>query len=357
MGNTFLKEIFNLCKKIQKNKLTERFKTSTNFPSPSSNGLNEIYHSRCNYIQFAKNINKQFYGYLLIDENIDSFKISEFDKIDHLKEDERLLFEQGHKTLVNLIELCVEDIRKKSNVFAEAINPYFISKEINLRKDVQPLLDESDYSDIVNAFKSGKVYHALYNSDFELLFDQFSLSNMKAVMKSITDEMILCYNNDIPKNISNLSLRLESKRVIPQDVLFMYSLLLYSLQESLHIACQLLFEAMSGGDLIVLDNNKIFDIDPTTGVQVCKHYKLSIQDALFAIMYNPVGKMVLIDCDVDDQTHLHEFGMIIQTSTQLFGEYGETSKISLIAIDDEANPIRYITETILRHGLPKKAPS
>lgn len=359
MGTYFLKETFNLCNKIQKSNCGEKIKLTIKDIYASGARVNAKDNSRFhyNYVQFARNISKQFYGYLVIDDNVEDFKLSEIYQVDHLNEDERFLFEQGHNTLMRLVELCLADIRKKSNAFAEAINPLFICKKINLRCDAQPLLSDDDYSNIVSAFKCGKIYNKLYNSDFDLLIDKINSNDMKTIMNSITKDMISCYNNDVSNNISNLSLRLGKKQIHPQDILYMYAILLFALQESLHLACQLIFDAICGDELTVLNNNNIFAIDPTTGFQVCKHYKISIQDILFTIKSDSVGKIALIDCDIDDKTHLHEFGLIIRTATQLVGECASTSKISLVAIDDEANPITYLTDTILKHGLPKKASS
>ena len=78
-------------------------------------------------------------------------------------------------------------------------------------------------------------------------------------MAVIEKEFSTGYNEDIPSDLSALSMRLLNKQLNAPDILYAYAIMIYALKESLRMACQLLFGAICGGDLVVLNNDNLIN--------------------------------------------------------------------------------------------------
>lgn len=244
-------------------------------------------------------------------------------------------------------------MRGKSPIIADAISPYFLYKSVTLNNDSVSLFEDSEYDNLVKAFKNGKVYKSLYDSDIDRFSQIINKNNLQALMTIMEKEFSTGYNEDISSDLSALSMRLLNKQLNAPDILYAYAIMIYALKESLRMACQLLYGAICGGDLVVLNNDNLINIENKTSSQICNFYKVFVQGALFSVVGNLVGDVLLMDCDDSTNNHIHEFGMVTSTTIQLAGEFGQTSKISFVIVDNELIPISNITNTILSHGLPK----
>ena len=357
MSLSFRNEVFTLCKKAQKNMAAKEISSTITALKITKGDISsgEIPRNpHGNFVQLAEHSNNQFHGYLFVDDNADIIQLPAFLSIKRLSNEERMAIEKGHKTLTRFVELCLNDMRGKSPIIADAISPYFLYKSVTLNNDSISLFEDSEYDNLVKAFKSGKVYKAVYDSDI----DRFSKTiinknNLQAIMAIMEKEFSTGYNEDIPPDLSALSVRLLNKQLNAPDILYAYAIMIYALKESLRMACQLLYGAICGGDLVVLNNDNLISIENRTSSQICNFYKVFVQGALFSVVGNLVGDVLLMDCDDSTNNHIHEFGMVTSTTIQLAGEFGQTSKISFVIVDNELIPISNITNTILSHGLPK----
>ena len=356
MNQSFRSEVFNLCKKLQKNEDAQAIREviMSLKITKENKATGEIQkNSHGDFIQLAEHSNNQFHGYLFADDYADKIQLPAFFSIEHLSDEERALIERGHKTLTRFIELCLSDIGKKSKIVADAMSPYYLYKSVSISKDTKPLLSDSEYDNLIRAYKNGKVYRALYESDMSRFFNAINPSKMQALMAIISKEFITSFNDDVPLDLRNLSVKLMNKQMDAPDVLCAFTIMIYALKESLRMACQLLFGAICGADLIVLNNENLISIEKRNTSQICEYYKVFVQGCVFSIVGHLIGDVLLMNCDDGDDTHIHEFGMITSTTIQLAGEYGQTSKISFVTVDEELIPISNITQTILHHGLPK----
>lgn len=357
MSLSFRNEVFALCKKAQKNMAAKEISDTIMALKITKGNISsgEIQRNpHGDFAQLAEHSNNQFHGYLFVDDNADKIQLPAFLSIKRLSNEERMAIEKGHKTLTRFVELCLNDMREKSPIIADAISPYFLYKSVTLNNDSISLFEDSEYDNLVKAFKSGKVYKAVYDSDI----DRFSKiiinkNNLQAIMTIMEREFSTGYNEDIPPDLSTLSVRLLNKQLNAPDILYAYAIMIYALKESLRMACQLLYGAICGGDLVVLNNDNLISIENRTSSQICNFYKVFVQGALFSVVGNLVGDVLLMDCDDSTNNHIHEFGMVTSTTIQLAGEFGQTSKISFVIVDNELIPISNITNTILSHGLPK----
>lgn len=354
MSQSFRNEIFTLCKELQKN---ENIKEISNTIKSLKFTKRDIATGEIpknlhgDFAQLADQNNSQFHGYLFVDDNADKIQKSAFISIKHLSAEERCEIEKGHKTLTRFIDLCLSDIRNKSSIIGDAISPYYLYRSVVVSDDSSSLLDDGAYDLAVNAFKNGRLYKALYSADLDNLARILNTENLQLVISEIEKEFNAAYVDEIPPNLNAFAMRLLNKELNAPDILYAYAIVIYALKESLRMACQLLYDAICGGNLVVLNNDNLIKIENRVSSQICEHYKAFVQGIIFSIVGNLIGDILLIDCDISTDEHIHKFGMVTSTTLQFSREFGETSKISFVVVDDEMIPIFNITNTILRHGL------
>lgn len=61
---------------------------------------------------------------------------------------------------------------------------------------------------------------------------------------------------------------------------------------------------------------------------------------------------MLVDCDPYPKHHMHEFGVIQSYSASFNGEMGNTSKVTMMVVDDLLNPYYLLTNRIIDMDFP-----
>lgn len=108
MSTNFRTEVFKLCKKLQKDEASQKIRKMIYDMSVviESNEIGEKFtDSRNDFAYMAKHSNTEFHGFIFLDENIEKIDIPNFFNVEHLSSAERILIEQGHKTLTRFIDL------------------------------------------------------------------------------------------------------------------------------------------------------------------------------------------------------------------------------------------------------------
>ena len=352
----FRHEVFMLCKSLQKNDCAKQlgsctYNLSVCSESKETGQINKNSHGDFAYL--AQHSNTEFHGFLFLDDNMDIIQIPPIFKAEHLSNEERILFERGHKTLTRFVELCLSDIMQKNNTVAESMNPYFLYKEVTLPQSTQSFLSDEEFSPAVAAFKNGTAYKALMNSDFTILFEKVDISAMRSVVGVTQHELSQSLGENITKDLKTFSLNLDTKLHNITDITFAVTILMIALKESLKLSCHLLYRAICGVDLFVLNNDNIINIEKRTSTVISEFFKVFAQDLPFDYTGSEMGSILLIDCDLPYDEHLHEFGMIIAETMNLEGEFGQTTKYSFVTVDKELIYIHHLTKDVLRNGLPK----
>lgn len=354
--STFRTEIFKLCKKLQaaegSHALAEFIKNLTiTRENPETGELEGSKHGNFAYV--AKQSKNQFHGYLFVDENIESINKQVPFGVENLLEEERKLVEVGHRTLVKFVDLCLSDLVVKTAVVAKSINPYSLFKKVNFDISGDTLLTDEEMKPAAEAFKHGKLYQALIKSDLTKLFENVSLDDMIMLIEMTGKEIQKSYDDNSNSDIDKFSSRNINGYQNIQDVMLSVSILIFALKESLRMACNLLYEAICGDDLIVLNNDNIISIDSKSSNRVVERYKVLIQDWIFRISGDGMGSVLLIDCETMHGDKIHEFGMIIASTINFSGDMGSTTKYTFLSINEELINIHIITDFILKKDLPR----
>lgn len=358
MKSNFRSEAFKLCKSLQRNSGAKKISELIHDLSVSvENKENELIkntlHGDLAYV--AKHSHNQFQGFLFVDDNVETLELPMPLRVEHLTKNERMLIEQGHRTLIRFIDMCLEEITKKSEIVAEAINPYFLFKEVNYDQSVKPLLSDDEMYSAVEAFKEGKIYKTLMDSKFEYIFKNIDKPQMRMLVGVMEKEINKSFEEDIPSDLREFSIRLMGKNKYKDitDAMFSFSILMIALKESLEIVCQLFYEAICGADLIVLNNDNIINIENCSANIICETYKVLIQGMYLDHISDGIRSVLLIDCNPTDERHIHEFGMVTAMTCSFAGDMGNTTKYTFVTMNEEMIYIHNITDDIIQAGLPE----
>ncbi len=355
MSTNFRTEVFKLCKKLQENETSQKIGKMIHDMSvvvESKEVGEKVTDSRNDFAYMAKHSNTEFHGFVFLDDNIEKIEIPHFFKPEHLSPEERTLIERGHKTLTRFIDLCLSDIASESNGVADSMNPYFLYKEVNISESTTALLSDDELMPAVSAFKNGRAYKVLMDANFTKLFSRIDINSMRALISVLEKEINHSLGEDVSKDLRDFSMKLHSKLDNITDVMFAFSVLMLALKMSLKLSCRLLYRAICGIDLFVLNDDNIINIEKRTSTVVSEFYKVFAQEIHLDFSGSEMGSVLLIDCDLPHDTHIHEFGMLIAQTLNLTGEFGASAKYSFVTVNEELIHIHQLVEEVLRVGLP-----
>lgn len=350
---SFRDEIFALCKKIQKCEAQKEMAILMCKLSESEiQKDNESSHLKMNdnYTMLVRHYGNQFMGYLYVDENIDTFSLPIALKISHLNKQQREKIEQAHNTLLLFVDKCLEDINKKYAIVGNMLNPYSGYKQIQIHTKNTMLLSSSDLENAASAFQQGKLYKKLVEGNCYRLLEKIPKESLEAIMEKIAREMNDSVFDNISKDIYHLSISLSNQDERIDSIVFAYLVLIFALRRTLAISCQLLYEAICGDDLIVLDNNSIISYDRNSNILYKKRIVLA-QGIFYNKFSSLANSIILVDCSLSEEEHIHEFGWLVEITDSWSQSMGNTTKFVLVEVDDELNPIFEFTNEIIKSNI------
>ena len=336
----FRSEVFKLCKAIQK-------RAETNIVNETYLRLFTSKSEECVIPQYsmfheaAKHGNNQFYGYLYANEHTDDYK-TVLQGIKPLPDKDIQIFARAHATIYALIKECVKELEISNPRIAKVLDPYSKYRPITTPAGV-PFLAEKEYEKAAEAFRESKLYKKLINSSINALVEELKPEDIHT--------MFMVFDV-VPESIKPLEKCLVTKFEKIEEILLAETLIIFSLQKSLENACSLLYTALIGDDLCVFNNDNIFNIDKNYSNSLRKVIQLSAVGIFLNGKSNMVGGIMLVDCDPYPKHHMHEFGVIQSYSASFNGEMGNTSKVTMMVVDDLLNPYYLLTNRIIDMDFP-----
>ena len=355
MATNFRTEVFKLCNKLQEDEDSQRvgglIHDMSVVTEPAEIGK-RVTDSRNDFAYIAKHNNTEFHGFVFLDDNLEKIDVPQFFNPKHLSHEERNLVEQGHKTLTRFVELCLSEVASQSKEVANSMSPYFLYKQVNISKDTSALLTDDELKPAVLAFKNGTAYKALMEANFTKLFRRIDITALRALLGTLEKEIDQSLGEDVSKDLRDFSLKLHSKLDNITDVMFAFSLLMLAIKTSLKLSCHLMYRSICGVDLFVLNNDNIINIEKRTSTVISEFYKVFSQDIQPDFTGSEMGSVLLIDCDLPNDTHIHEFGMLIAQTLNLAGEFGTSAKYSFVTVNEELIYIHQLVGELLKVRLP-----
>lgn len=345
----FRSEVFKLCKIIQK-------RAETNIVNDTYLRLFTSKSEECVISQYsmfhevAKHGNNQFYGYLYANEHTDDYK-KILQGITPLPDTDIQIFARAHATIYALIKECVKELEISNPKIAKVLDPYSKYRPITAPAGVSFLV-EKEYEKAAEAFRESKLYKKMINSSINTLVEELKPEDIYTMFMVLEKEIVACPLDVVPESVKSLEKCLITKFEKVEEILLAETLMVFALQKSLENACSLLYTALIGEDLCVFNNDNIFDIDKNYSNSLRRVIQLSAIGIFMNGKSNMVGDIMLIDCDSYPAHHMHEFGVIQSYSASFNDEMGNTSKVTMIVVDDLLNPYYHLTNKIIDMDFP-----
>lgn len=330
----FRNSVFGVCKELQKTSLKNDICSLITKLNCYREGQEELDRSTFGY--YARKLKNQFYGYLFVDENKDNiFHLRDYVL---LNKEERLLLRQGHKVLTDFIDYCLEDIKQLAPNVAKNINPYSRYSPIQ-QVPVDSKIDKYLLKQCASEFKNTKLYKQLLNSPMWKYIKKMTHENLEQLIGILDRDVLRSSLDIVPKDIEEFAYRMIGNSKSLEDILMLDSCIMLSLREMLSNACQLMYLALVGGDLVVLNNDNLISIDEQKWNSVYSYMTVLVQGIIINGNTELVGDIVLIDCEMGNGDRIHEFGRIQRETISYNCKYGDTTKLTFCLVDEVLNPI------------------
>ncbi len=100
-----------------------------------------------------------------------------------------------------------------------------------------------------------------------------------------------------------------------------------------------------------MNNDNIIDLVDHQNNIVYEKYVVFTQKVMLGFKGSGVGSMSLLTCDPSETNHIKEFSEMIAITVNLIGEFGSSSKVTIVTVDEELNPIYRYTDAIMETKL------
>jgi len=349
MKASFRTAVFKLCKKMASSSDTERVRdlihtlnVVVETENDDPNMIKRPLHGDLAYIGSHERI--QFLGYLFADDYVDEINKKEPFSATHLDYEEREIIESAHNTLRLFIDVCTSEIRNKYPKIGLLVDPYSQYRQPNLRCQSKPLISECDIKECAEAFKLGTLYNKTISNEALQFFERVDIQTIH--------QLIALQKKQFANDMDSITKETEVffKKILTGDsigsaeILMMYTSYCYAMRQELGLAIQMLYEAIIGLEMPVMNNDNIIDLVKYSSDIVYEKYVILIQGG----MHDFVGSVSLLVCDPNDEHHIKEFGEIIAMTINYNREFGSTSRVTMVTVDEELNPIHRFTDTILQ---------
>lgn len=352
MEDNFRSAVFKLC-----NKLSQRQEANTiheairDLSVVKSEGTQEgvfqrpAVHGDLAYI--SRNQHLQFLGYLLIDESVDKINEHKFFRVTKLSDEERYPFEMGYLTTTFFIDSCISELSEKWPIASQLLNPYVKYQEPKIRTNAKSFLNKEDIEECVSSFCNSDIYKKIYSNDALLPIERSNSETVKQ-LSAVQEKQFINDLKSPTKETKDYIFKIQNNRNLEiPEITQTYLILCESLRVSLVNAVQLIYESIIGDDLLVMNNNCVINFSGPQSDLVYKKYNVLIQDNSLLIKDTEIGNVVLLKIDLNEKQHIKEFGSVISLTFSTDQEFGSSTKIGMITVDDDLNPIHNLTDIIL----------
>ena len=352
MESNYRSQIFKLCKIIDEKDFSKRIRSILfDFSKPIN--INDASASPSNdrslFAQIARGNNSDFLGYLLLDDSIISKDLPIKIDVLGLSDDESMVFNAGHRTIMRFIELCLEEISHKSTKLAKMIHPYNLYKSANIDMNVSSVISDEEFKPVVDEFKKTSIYKKILSTNYDGLINIVNEEELYKLIYLTNKEIDISLVKSPTDTIQKISDNLRVNNINPQEFLTLYVIMICTLRNILSLSCKVLFNSFCGDNLLVLNNDNIISIKNSCTNCLCKYYSVLSQNMILLNSAEAVNGIVLFDCDLSEQIHMHEFGMVVSYSFNFEKDFGSTSRYSFVLINEEMNCIYLLTDRIVKY--------
>lgn len=341
------KEVFEVCKLLKCDKRFDPLrKTMFNLMTFKGNDDKSI-NIKNDIANSGKRLNSEFFGILLAFEK----QLTVFNNVDpmqaKLSEEEYYYLSFGNYILNSFVNACIDEISKINSSIAAVLNPYAFYVKI-ATNNTQYNFDLSIFNNAINAFKNINVYKDLLHSNFLQVLNNAPQGAIFQLVQVLEKNIMGIPVDNVPNDIFALKMReMNFKRqtkINKEDAIALISFKILALREIIMNAVSLIYSAMLGLNITVINEDNLIDIEKNGSNVIYKYKTVLIQDVLMNPYKDILKDIVLLDINKGN-IKIHEFGSV-RSATLSFNQIeGHTTKISFCEIDDELNPIFNLTKS------------
>ena len=338
----FRSEVFDLCKSLRSMDQFDGLRQTIASLRLSSNDF--VIDPKIDVCTNGIRLRAEFYGILLAyQKKLSSFPSVEEQRI-RLTDHELSAIAFGHSFISRFVEMCLADIAEKNSAIGKMLSPYSFFVPIN---DVPEYsIDTSFFDNAVKSFKDSTVYHSIVDTNVLIAFENIPESAIRDLFGALYKEIIHAPLDTVSSEILSLKVREQNYRpnqkVNPADAIQLISFKLVALREMLSITTSLLYDAILGSDLIVIDENSLINIENTASNAIYSYKTILIQGGLLCPYNDILNTVFLLDID-NDRTKIHDFGRAVSSTFNYEKGNGETTKLTFCLLDEELNPVSNLT--------------
>jgi len=338
---TYLNEIFNVCSKVSKHKVSKELQSKID----KIYGNEHSFSSQSILLQSAR-YESDFYGILVVNNEIKNNKTDNLllKSVEPLNQNDKLVFIVAHNIMSYYFFESIKGLKNLPVNLKIALNPYYnykvdLSEELKI--DLSEYLDVKIFNDLIDKFRDIKSVKS-FNKEI-VKFYPF-LKSMKSddlfmMLESIKNEITKSGFSNVPKTLQEVERRVYSGNLDDQTELLRFFFLCYSIRDTLMIGMDSIAMALKGKKMGIIDEDSIITIKSDFSNLSKKGMEFLLQPSEKP---NPsVGNLCVIDYTTDNQRK-KEFAYCIATTYRMENEFGETIECKLNIINEDLNQYTYL---------------
>jgi hypothetical protein len=282
----------------------------------------------------ARKQNAQFYGYLFIEEKRDTL-IEFYKKLPQITPREKELLLKGHSIMTVLDDLCLKELRIMYPNLSTALNPYgHMRSALRVQRvDVSDCIDKREYLETASAFKNTVEHRYLMSHPCAAEIKRMTESEVLKVVNTVGSKIADCDIHSAPTNI------LDFKTFVQHDSrqyhIFKFFVTVLAMREMLANMNQVLYKALIGEPFMVLNNENMLNLEKYTKNVLGESFTVLFRPS--DIPYDCMGNIVLMDCQMSGNLHLHKFCRVEGTSLS-FSRKAGTMLFKMREVNQSLNP-------------------
>ena len=338
----FRNEVFDLCKTISVMDQFENLRKTLS--SLSFTHSESKFNPKADVCYNGIRLRAEFYGLLLaFQKHLSSFPNVDPDSIS-LTESEYTNLTYGHLYISKFIELCLDDISSRNSAIGKILSPYSFFYPIN--EIPAGNIDLSIFENAVKSFKDSSVYRYIMESNALEAFSKIPEDRIRDLFGLLYRDIIQSPPDAISDEIVSLKAREKNfkpnQQVNPIDALQLISFKLVALREMLSAATSLIYDAILGNDLTIINEENLISIKNNSSNAICSYKTILIQGDIMRPYNDSLNTIFLLNID-NGKAVIHDFGRAYSSTISFGNENGTTTKLSFCVLDEELNPISNLT--------------
>ena len=308
--------------------------------SPSRDSLRSVIKklqaSESGYLAQGQHV--QILGFLVVDQRKTSIEQEmQFLHIMPLEGEDRNLLSAAHRDILQLNTRCVAPLVTQLPQCAKAIDPYSRFKYELPKTPDGGVLSEEVLAKMAISFHEHPAIGVAIQSA-EPSASRMTEDKYVGAVSVFYDSLIKAGAYDAPDDVKSIMLG-QGKDSLPR-IIVRHVAALTCIKASLCVLDQLIYQAILGNKLPLLDRNNIFEVGQLSNNLVCNGLSLSYQPSEQLLRVN-VHDVVLVKMEIPGLPPV-QLWHVESIHSEFSQEFGSFSRVALREVDENLNPFGHL---------------